>query len=69
MLEKQIWQVDTNKDRYFEDNDTESEGDDIEFYKIEQALDKGNRAFVAFEEKRMPQNMYPSWIRKNREYI
>ena len=52
-----------------EDNDSESDGEEAEFAKIEQALKNANGEYVIIPEKRLPQTYYPYPVRKHREYI
>lgn len=68
MLELDIWEVDCERDRCFEDNDTEDDEDEG-LARIQKALDKFSGTFVALPEKLLPQNIYATWLRKNCEYI
>jgi hypothetical protein len=69
MKQKFVWDIDCEKDRKFEDNDTESDGEDEHYRNIEKAIENANGRYVVLPEKHLPQNFYPTVGRKHREYI
>jgi hypothetical protein len=62
---QQIWEVSFMWDRYFEDNDTESEDEG----NSEEEEEKAGRHFKRLCERKLSQNNAPLNLRKLREYI
>lgn len=60
---KQVWEVNFMWDRFFEDNDTESEDGS------EDEEEKSGRYFKRISEKKLSQNNAPLNLRKLREYV